>query len=108
MESQGGDRDKTVRDRIARLEVVGIVGKTFGSFTVSTRYYSEHLTCVNLFLPITTLRGNYYYSHCVGEETDWGQGLKKFLKIPEWSIKYEMVDVARDETGKIGRAEAKS
>lgn len=107
MESQGGDRDKTVLDRIAGLEMVRIVGKTFGSFTVSTRYYSERLTCVNLFLPITTLRGN-YYSHCVGEETDWGQGLNKFLKIPEWSIKYEMVDVARDETGKIGREEAKS
>lgn len=108
MESKGGDRDKTVLDRIARLEMVGIVGKTFGSFTVSIRYYSEHLTCVNLFLPITTLRGSYYYSHCVEEETDRGQGLNKFLKIPEWSIKYEMVDVARDETGKIGREEAKS
>lgn len=43
---------------IASLEMVGIVGEPFGPFTVSTKYYSEHLTCVNLFLPITTLRGN--------------------------------------------------
>lgn len=51
MENKGGDRDKTVLDRIARLEMVGIVGKTFGSFTVSIRYYSEHLTCITYFFP---------------------------------------------------------
>lgn len=28
MESQGGDRDKIVLDRIVRLEMVGVVGKT--------------------------------------------------------------------------------
>lgn len=36
------------------------------------------------------------------------EGLSKFLKISGWSMKHEMGDVAKDETGKVGRAEAKS
>lgn len=64
--------------------------------------------CVNSFLSITILRGTYCYnSHSVGEEAN-PEGLSKFLKISGWSMKHEMGDVAKDETGKVGRAEAKS